>query len=104
MEADMKVWMGPAGVAWIVAGAFVLRHALELTTSAVSVLHQQYVMGQFLLGGMLASFGTLFIGVADVIEAMERRRPAQRVTTRERAPSQRAAGEGAAVRSRDADA
>ena len=78
----MPIWMGLAGVAWIVAGAYVLRDALELTTRTVSVLHQQYVMGQFMLGAMLASFGMLMIGLAGVIEAINRRvQPRARATT-----------------------
>jgi hypothetical protein len=78
MEADMKVWMGIAGVAWMVAGVVVLGDALALTASVASVLHQQYVVGQFILAAVLASFGMLFMGIAGVIDAVERR---EHVTT-----------------------
>jgi hypothetical protein len=76
----MTAFLGIAGGAWIFAGGYVLRNALELTTSVSSVLHQQYIVGELILGVVLASFGMLMIGLAGVIDALKRE-PAQRVTT-----------------------
>jgi hypothetical protein len=73
-EDEMKVFVGIAGAALIVIGVVVLMDAASIT-GVRSVMHQQYVTMEVILGSMLVSFGLLCCGVAGVIDAIDRLAP-----------------------------
>jgi hypothetical protein len=78
----MKYLMGIAGAALIVIGVVVLLDAASVT-GVRSVMHQQYVTMEVILGSMLMSFGLLLAGVAGIIDAIDALRAPARDVSRE---------------------
>jgi hypothetical protein len=65
----MPAFLAFVGVGWVFVGAFIVLHGLALGP-VQSVLQQQYVTMEIILGAMLCSFGMLMIGLGGVIDAL----------------------------------